>query len=216
MHVGSGVKARHHRRPPRAGFLLAASAVVFIKMTQTRSSPWSLTLSSGLSFASWQRDQHEQRGQSSHARPRLGNAPGTPDQDADCHCWTRTESLACCRQADWKLSCVGKAVQTYNSVSSAPHPSFNVTKRPRARRHMRRHPRPRPMSMSRCATGRGVEEVEEKEPGACCCWPTTVTAVVPLTTGAAAPRAAHYIHVHVNVRVHVHVQMCHRCRGLRR
>ena len=112
-----------------------------------------MTLSSGLGFASWQRDQHEQRGQSSHARPRLGNAPGTPDQDADCHCWTRTESLACCRQADWKLSCVGKAVQTYNSVSSAPHPSFNVTKRPRARRHMRRHPRPRPTSMSRCATG---------------------------------------------------------------
>jgi len=43
-------------------------------------------------------------------------------------------------------------------------------------------------------------------------------AVVPLTTGAAAPRAAHYIHVHINIRVHidVQIQMCHRCRGSRR
>ena len=52
-----------------------------------------------------------------------------------------------------------------------------------------------------CHRCRGVEEVEEKEPGAYCCWPTTVIAVVPLTTGAAAPRAAHYIHIHINIRV---------------
>ena len=62
-----------------------------------------------------------------------------------------------------------------------------------------------------------MEEVEEKEP-AHCCWPTTVCmAVAPLTTGAAAPRAAHYIHVHINIRVHIdaHIQI-QMCRGSRR